>query len=212
MEPKVLILDEPTAGLDPQMSQEVMELVDQMCLTGTTVIISTHDVDLAYAWADEIHVLRLGHLVYSGRPEDFFAQRDAVALSGLSLPHTFSVNHSLEGIRGLPDEPYPRTNSQLLAKLSPPDAEFGRIRIVPIPSDGNIDPGDAVVGVYGFKAKKLFRDLGRRADINFNAIEGCCLSAMQGHDSVIYCDPELAATIRYRVGALTRFGRVPEVV
>ena len=62
------------------------------------------------------------------------------------------------------------------------------------------------------KSQKLFRDLGRRADINFNAIEGCCLSAMQGHDSVIYCDPELAATIRYRVGALTRFGRVPEVV
>ena len=211
MEPKVLILDEPTAGLDPQMSQEVMELVDQMCMTGTTVVISTHDVDLAYAWADEIHVLRLGHLVYSGRPEDFFRDRESVALSGLSLPHTFSVNHSLEAIRGLPEEPYPKTNSQLLAKLSPPDAAFGRITVRPIPSDGNIDPGDAVVGVYGFKAKKLFRDIGRRADINFNAIEGCCLSAMQGHDAVIYCDPELAATIRYRIAGLTRFGRVPEV-
>ena len=117
MEPKVLILDEPTAGLDPQMSQEVMELVDQMCMTGTTVVISTHDVDLAYAWADEIHVLRLGHLVYSGRPEDFFRDRESVALSGLSLPHTFSVNHSLEAIRGLPEEPYPKTNSQLLASF-----------------------------------------------------------------------------------------------
>ena len=211
MEPKVLILDEPTAGLDPQMSQEVMELVDQMCMTGTTVIISTHDVDLAYAWADEIHVMRLGHLVYSGRPEEFFEDREAVALSGLSLPHTFSVNHSLEGIRGLPDAPFPRTNSQLLAKLSPPDAVFGRIRVEPIPSDGNIDSGDAVVGVYGFKAKKLFRDIGRKADINFNAIEGCCLSAMQGRDAILYCDTELAATIRYRIASLTRFGRVPEV-
>ena len=211
MEPKVLILDEPTAGLDPQMSQEVMELVDQMCMTGTTVIISTHDVDLAYAWADEIHVMRLGHLVYSGRPEEFFEDREAVALSGLSLPHTFSVNHSLEGIRGLPDAPFPRTNSQLLAKLSPPDAVFGRIRVEPIPSDRNIDPGDAVVGVYGFRAKKLFRDIGRKADINFNAIEGCCLSAMQGRDTILYCDTELAATIRYRIASLTRFGRVPEV-
>ena len=113
MEPKVLILDEPTAGLDPQMSQEVMELVDQMCLAGTTVIISTHDVDLAYAWAEEIHVLRHGTLVYSGEPEQFFNDRDSVALAGLTLPHTFSVNRSLEAIRGQPEAPYPRTNSQL---------------------------------------------------------------------------------------------------
>lgn len=212
MEPKVLILDEPTAGLDPQMSQEVMELVDQMCLTGTTVIISTHDVDLAYAWADEIHVMRLGHKVYSGKPEDFFSDREAVALSGLSLPHTFSVNHSLEAIRGLPEAPFPRTNSQLLAKLSPDDAVFGRIRVEPIPEEGDVDPGDAVVGVYGFRAKRRFREVGRTANIGFNAIEGCCLSAMQGNDAVIYCDPELADTIRYRVASLSRFGRVPEVV
>ena len=212
MEPKVLILDEPTAGLDPQMSQEVMELVDQMCMTGTTVIISTHDVDLAYAWADEIHVLRLGHLVYSGKPEEFFEDRDSVALSGLSIPHTFSINHSLEAIRGLPDAPYPRTNSQLLAKLAPSDSDFGRIRIVPVSQDSQIDTDGDVVGVYGFEAKKLFRDRGISADINFNAIEGCCLSAMQGHDTTIYCDQELAATIRYRIGILTMFGHVPEVV
>ena len=57
MEPEVLVMDEPTAGLDPQMSLELMELAEQLHHSGTTVVISTHDVDLAYAWADEIHVL-----------------------------------------------------------------------------------------------------------------------------------------------------------
>ena len=213
MEPKVLILDEPTAGLDPQMSHEVMELVDQMCLSGTTVIISTHDVDLAYAWAEEIHVLRHGRLVYSGEPEPFFDDKDAVALAGLTLPHTFSVNRSLEGIRGQPEEPYPRTNSQLLAKLSPPEAVFGRIHIRESGDDlEDSDSEGLVVGIYGFRTRKLFSTKGLRADIYFNAVEGCCLSAMQGRDTVIYCDPELKGFIVDRIRDVSRFGRMPEVV
>lgn len=58
MRPEVLVMDEPTAGLDPQMAIEVMELAEQLHNRGTDVIISTHDVDLAYSWADDIHVLR----------------------------------------------------------------------------------------------------------------------------------------------------------
>ena len=107
IDPEVLVLDEPTAGLDSKMSQEVIELAEQLCVKGTTVIISTHDVDLAYAWAEEIHVLRNGKLVYSGEPEPFFSQPDQVALAGLALPHTFSVNDSVERIKGNPPEPHP---------------------------------------------------------------------------------------------------------
>ncbi len=213
MEPKVLILDEPTAGLDPQMSQEVMELVDQMCLAGTTVVISTHDVDLAYAWAEEIHVLRMGNLVYSGAPEPFFDDRDAVSLAGLALPHTFSVNRSVEGIRGRPEAPYPRTESQLLAKMSPPEARFGRIAVRPLPEDGRIPEEDGpLVGIYGFRTRRLFDERGLGTDIYFDAVEGCSLAAMQGHDAVLYCDPELEGVIRERIAGLSVFGRAPEVV
>ena len=52
MRPEVLVMDEPTAGLDPQMASELMELAEQLHHSGTTVVISTHDVDLAYSWAD----------------------------------------------------------------------------------------------------------------------------------------------------------------
>ena len=213
MEPKVLILDEPTAGLDPQMSQEVMELVDQMCLAGTTVIISTHDVDLAYSWAEEIHVMRSGHLVYSGRPEDFFEDRDTVALCSLTVPHTFSVNRSLEAIRGQPESPYPRTNSQLLAKLAPSDSKFGKLYIRSLP-EGDVDAADKGlrVGVYGFMTRRAFRERGLRADIYFNALEGCCLSAMQGNDTVLFCDECLVDVLTERVRSMSVFGRVPEVL
>lgn len=213
MDPKVLILDEPTAGLDPQMSQEVMELVDQLCLSGTTVVISTHDVDLAYAWADEIHVLRRGVMIYSGEPEPFFSDRASVALAGLALPHTFSINRSLEGIRGLPEAPFPRTGSQLLAKIAPPDAVMGTVEIIPM-DDGDVPeiPGDSVVGIYGFRTRRSFRDLGLRADVYFNAVEGCCLAAMNGRDSTIYCDRALADGIARRIRSLSGFGRAPEVI
>lgn len=66
-------MDEPTAGLDPQMAIEVMELAEQLHNRGTDVIISTHDVDLAYSWADDIHVLRKGKVIYSGDPEGFYS-------------------------------------------------------------------------------------------------------------------------------------------
>ena len=72
MRPKVMILDEPTSGIDSRMSYEVLEIMEQLIQTGTTVIMSTHDVDLACAWADEIHVMNKGKLVYSGDPGSFF--------------------------------------------------------------------------------------------------------------------------------------------
>ena len=46
MRPEILVLDEPTAGMDPQMAHDVMELANQLHADGTTVVISTHDVDL----------------------------------------------------------------------------------------------------------------------------------------------------------------------
>ena len=58
VDPEVMIMDEPTAGLDPQSSMEVMELAEKLHLRGVTVLISTHDIDLAYGWADRINVLR----------------------------------------------------------------------------------------------------------------------------------------------------------
>ena len=211
--PKVLILDEPTAGLDPQMALEVLELVDQLCASGTTAIISTHDVDLAYTWAEEIHVLNHGKLVYSGVPEPFFGDIDAVALTGLVQPHTFSVNSSVERIRGNPEAPYPRTNSQLLSKMLPLDAEHGTIRVIGVSGDVPEPPeSEEHVGIYGFETRRLFGERGYRANYYFNAVECCMMDALDGRDSILYCDIGMAESVRRHIASLESFGHGVEVV
>lgn len=211
VEPKVLILDEPTAGLDPQMSMEVLELVDQLVNSGTTVIISTHDVDLAYAWADEIHVLRNGSLIYSGEPEPFFSDRESVAMAGLARPHTFSVNSSVQTILGSEESPYPRTQSQMLAKMAPVGAKAGSIRLIPVDGE-DIPATEGLVGIYGVRARRLFHDRGLAADFRFNAVESGCIAAMQGRDVTLYCDSDMVLVVRERIEGLARFGCCPEVV
>ena len=211
IDPEVLVLDEPTAGLDSKMSQEVIELAEQLCVKGTTVIISTHDVDLAYAWAEEIHVLRNGKLVYSGEPEPFFSQPDQVALAGLALPHTFSVNDSVERIKGNPPEPYPRTNSQLLSKIGPHVPALGHITIVPV-TDSIPEIGDVRrTGVYGFNTRHVLREKGMGTDYTFNSIECCMIDALNGRDSTIYCDTDLVEFVKNHAESLERFGRKTEV-
>jgi cobalt/nickel transport system ATP-binding protein len=66
MEPEVIILDEPTSNLDPASSEEIMEMLDELNLGGKTLIISTHDVDLAYRWADEVILMKDGGVVRRG--------------------------------------------------------------------------------------------------------------------------------------------------
>ena len=211
IDPEVLILDEPTAGLDSKMSQEVMELADQLCENGTTVIISTHDVDLAYAWAEEVHILRGGKLIYSGEPEPFFSKPEEVALAGLALPHTFSVNDSVERIKGQPAEPYPRTNSQLLAKIGPHDTRMGMITIVPVSDSLPEIVNEGVTGVYGFNTRHLLHEIGRTTDYTFNSIECCMIDSLNGRDSTLYCDTDMLTYVRDHIESLRRFGREPEV-
>lgn len=213
VDPKVLILDEPTAGLDPQMAQEVMELIDHLCCAGTSVIVSTHDVDLAYAWADDVHVLRHGRMVYSGVSEGFFEDPVQTAFAGLCRPHSFSINSYITRIRGDPETPYPRSNSQLLARLTAGTVDPGTVRIVPVnlgmPS---VDCTDVSVGAYGAAAKKAVKEAGVFVDYAFDALEMCMIDAVKGKDSILFCDASMTQIAADRIRSLERFGVRPGVV
>lgn len=94
MEPKLLILDEPTAGLDPQGTSEIMNAVKRIQKAkGITVIISTHDMDMAPVFADYVYILDDGEVAAGGLAEEIFADPAILRRHKLRLPR---VSHLLE--------------------------------------------------------------------------------------------------------------------
>ncbi|MDO9097657.1 MAG: ATP-binding cassette domain-containing protein, partial [Candidatus Methanoperedens sp.] len=86
MEPDVLVLDEPTSGMDAAGITDTMEILDELNNEGKTIIISTHDSDLAASWADRIYILNKGKVFKSGAPRHIFADEKLVADAGLKQP------------------------------------------------------------------------------------------------------------------------------
>ena len=77
LEPKIIVLDEPTRGLDPQSSAEVMELFDKIHKEyNKTIIVITHDMDIVSKYAKRVVVLNEGKIVYDGSKEALFTNKD----------------------------------------------------------------------------------------------------------------------------------------
>ena len=217
MEPEVLIMDEPTAGLDPQMALELMELAEQLHHSGTTVVISTHDVDLAYAWADEIHVLRRGELIYSGRSEEFYSDPIRVYTTGVMQPSMFLINKSLCDMRGQPEAPYPRTETQLISKMA--SGPKGRFLIMPVSDrldkymvDAAVDEvgGDLAIGLYGAVTRSMLFDSMLPVNYVFDGFESCMSECLMGRDSLLLCDADCVDLILAKMERLKDFGTVVE--
>ena len=219
MEPEVLVMDEPTAGLDPQMAQEVMELAEQLHHNGTTVVISTHDVDLAYAWADEIHVLRKGELIYSGPSEEFYMDPIRVYATGVMQPSMFLINKSLCDMRGQPEAPFPRTETQLVSKMA--SGPKGRFIVIPVRdrmTESMIEAaqcracGRVVVGLYGYVAHSLLSESMLPVDFVFDGFESCMSECLMGRDALLLCDEDCVDLIEQKIRRLQDFGTIVESV
>lgn len=91
LKPELLLLDEPTAYLDQLHTRDLMAKLRQIQAMGTTIVMATHDLDLAYCWADWIFILNKGQLVLEGTPQDVFAQRDMLESLCLGVPLVFDV-------------------------------------------------------------------------------------------------------------------------
>ncbi len=72
IDPDILILDEPTAGLDPKSSLEVLTLVEKLHEQGKTIVIITHDMDLLFRYCDHVVLLKDGNVAFDGKPENLF--------------------------------------------------------------------------------------------------------------------------------------------
>ena len=119
MEPEVIIFDEPTAWLDPRHARDFQNILERLNAEGKTIIISTHDVDLAYAWSDQIFVVQHGKVIGEGSPQQVFSQKELVDAADLTLPWLVDVHYDLLS-RGLiaQDTPLPQCKEELLNNLS----------------------------------------------------------------------------------------------
>ena len=91
MEPQVLICDEPTAWLDPKHAKQTVQLFNEIIQNGTTVIISTHDVDLAYSWADYVFIMSDGRVIGEGSPDSIFTDNELIRQADLDRPWIVDV-------------------------------------------------------------------------------------------------------------------------
>lgn len=97
MDPEVIVLDEPAAALDPKHTAIVNHHIDQLAKNGITVLISTHDVDHAYAWADEVVLFHEGSILKKGSPQTVFSDEDALAATNLQKPSALRLFDDLCG-------------------------------------------------------------------------------------------------------------------
>ena len=86
MKPKYLILDEPTAGLDPKGREEFLELIADLHQQGLTVVMVSHSMDDIARYAQRMIVLEHGEIRLEGTPQAVFAQSELLAQIGLGVP------------------------------------------------------------------------------------------------------------------------------
>ncbi|MBA9001765.1 energy-coupling factor ABC transporter ATP-binding protein [Thermomonospora cellulosilytica] len=113
LRPAVLVLDEPTAGLDPAGVDALLATLAALQAAGTTIVASTHDVDLAHRWADDAAILAEGHL-HTGRAADLLTDEALLRAARLRPAWGPAVGRVLRRHGVLPPgAPDPRTPADL---------------------------------------------------------------------------------------------------
>ncbi len=96
MEPDILILDEPTAGLDPQGAHDMMRLFRRIYQNGTTIIMVTHEMEYVLGYCEEVVVLKDGQVVAQKRPIDIFTNDQLLKDVNIEPPMVISFAKKLE--------------------------------------------------------------------------------------------------------------------
>ena len=97
MNPKVLILDEPTAGLDPQGRQEILDLIKKLQTESKmTILLMSHSMEDVAEYVDRILVMNHGRVAFDGTPKEVFAHYKELEEMGLACPQVTYVMHDLK--------------------------------------------------------------------------------------------------------------------
>ncbi|HWQ71225.1 MAG TPA: ATP-binding cassette domain-containing protein [Desulfitobacteriaceae bacterium] len=122
MKPEIIIFDEPTAALDPINAMMLEEVLAELGAEGKTLLISTHDVDFAYRWAERLLVFCQGKIIADGKPLEIFQNKAILSQANLKQPTMLEVYELLVENDLLEDKKaYPKDTQefkQILKKYS----------------------------------------------------------------------------------------------
>jgi energy-coupling factor transport system ATP-binding protein len=121
LRPPVLILDEPTTGLDAGRTELLMEHLRALHRTGHTIVLITHDMKLVAEWSERMIVLQEGQVLADGTPRAVFARSELLAQASLAPPPITELSQRLRplGMRG--DSPTVQAFYWEYSALSAPD-------------------------------------------------------------------------------------------
>jgi len=217
MEPEVMILDEPTSNLDPASSEEIMDMLDELNCGNKTIIISTHDVELAYRWADEVLLIENGGLLKSGTPAAIFSDQDLVCRARMKPPLIVEIYRELVARRVLNGE-RPPENVVGLTDLIETRAKGGLKRDslgqIYLCNADQVPPDEMkafieekkvdFVGAMGSSAKVLAQKKQICLDFTYGVIDKSILKALTGKSTLIISSGGMVDHARKRVGIYAR--------
>ena len=220
MKPKVLIMDEPTAGLDSEMVHELIELSDELNHRGMTLIMSTHDMEIAYEWADEMMVMFKGEHIFNGTPEEMFTNHELIDKLRIVPPFPVRINQQMHFRAARPETPFPRNLVEVTGKCFPFEHRAAGAEVV---GGGKFDPCGGTLyvvdvddpdrseqvnalegrvgdihnrsGAYGAKARRLVREGDIDVHHSFHALENAILQVSLGQDYILFTDTALMSLI-----------------
>jgi cobalt/nickel transport system ATP-binding protein len=214
MDPDVLVLDEPTSGLDPSGSEDIMELLDELNQEGKTIIISTHNVELAYPWADRAMLMLGGTILEEDIPEVAFGNPEYVRKAHLSLPTLLELHGELQK-RGFNLEgKKPRTVLDMMqcietiVRNTRSPVKPGTITICNVDKANQQDVSGwfalrqkVSVGAMGTRAKQHAETSRIKLDFTYGVIDKCILKTLLGEDTLIMTTDSMVKRVTQRVDA-----------
>ena len=96
MRPEIMILDEPTAGLDPEGVDKVLNILNDLNREGISIIISSHDIEMVSQFAEKIFILYNGEIIDSGDKQKIFSNTELLKKAHLKAPVTTEILYKLK--------------------------------------------------------------------------------------------------------------------
>ena len=215
MHPEILVADEPTASLDPATAAEIMDLLDELHDKGTTILLSTHDVELAYRWADEVILLSEGAILHEGAPAEVFADNELMKQARITPPVLLDLyqelvrRHILES--GIPPKGIPEMTRLI---EGPGPAVIGKIYL----ADTDTMTAESCrsllaehpawhTGAMETKSRKFCIMSRVMLEYTHGVVDKCLLSAMNGEDSLILTSGSMLERVESRVDMFAKESR-----